>query len=149
MNKDAYSNVPSVANPRDVESWALLQSARDLYLAKESPEDKNLFRDSIRVNMLLWTVFQDSVMDDASPLPFEIRNNLLNLSRFVDKHSIQCLATEDVNDLDILISINQNIAAGLAQSPDEAANGVAEENLTTSQENNDNIATSKLGDIEA
>ena len=146
-NTGSYSNVPAAANPRDVESWALLQSARDLHLAKTTPEDRNLFRDSIRVNMLLWTVFQDAVLDDASPLPFEIRQNILNLSRFVDKHSVQCLVSEDVNDLDILISINQNIAAGLAENPNKEV-AVSEPEERTSAQDND-AAISAIGDIEA
>ena len=146
-NTGSYSNVPAAANPRDVESWALLQSARDLHLAKTTPEDRNLFRDSIRVNMLLWTVFQDAVLDDASPLPFEIRQNILNLSRFVDKHSVQCLVSEDVNDLDILISINQNIAAGLAENPNKEV-AVSEPEEHTSAQDND-AAISAIGDIEA
>ena len=146
-NTGSYSNVPAAANPRDVESWALLQSARDLHLAKTTPEDRNLFRDSIRVNMLLWTVFQDAVLDNASPLPFEIRQNILNLSRFVDKHSVQCLVSEDVNDLDILISINQNIAAGLAENPNKEV-AVSEPEERTSAQDND-AAISAIGDIEA
>lgn len=116
----SYQNLPNVATagPRDIESWALIQSARDLHQAQQNPDDMNMFRSVINANMILWTVFQDAVIDDASPLPFEIRNNILNLSIFIDKHSMYCLGTENVEDLDILISINQNIAAGLAQKPD-------------------------------
>ena len=49
-------------------------------------------------------------------MPFEIRNNLLNLSRFIDKHTLQCLSDEDGLGLDILIDINRNIAAGLMEN---------------------------------
>ena len=151
-NTGSYDNTPAVADPRDVESWALMQSARDLHLAKNNPEDKKMFRDSIRVNMILWTVFQDSVIDDASALPFEIRQNILNLSIFIDKHSLECLATEDVNELDILISINQNIAAGLAQKPSDqpvdAATGL-QDNIQEDASGAENAAIAGTRDIEA
>ena len=112
----AYERRPEVSNPRAVEAWALIESSKDLSAAKENPGNLDMLRNSLRSNMILWTVFQDAVLDSSSPLPFEIRNNLLNLSRFIDKHTLQCLSDEDGLGLDILIDINRNIAAGLMEN---------------------------------
>ena len=118
-NISAYNTKPEHTNPRDVEAWALLESARDMAKVMDSHNDLGALRNAVRANMILWTVFQDAVLDDSSPLPFEIRQNLLNLSRFVDKHTLEILATEDFNKLNILIDINKNIAAGLLQTIDD------------------------------
>lgn len=58
----SYQNLPNVATagPRDIESWALIQSARDLHQAQQNPDDMNMFRSVINANMILWTVFQDA-----------------------------------------------------------------------------------------
>lgn len=119
MNQNAgkaYEVRPEAHNPREVEAWALIESGKELMAARENPGDLTLLRNSLRANMMLWTIFQDAVIDVNSPLPFEIRNNLLNLSIFIDKHTLQCLADEDGLGLDILIEINHNIAAGLMEN---------------------------------
>jgi flagellar protein FlaF len=48
-----------------------------------------------------------------NPLPEEIRQNILSLSVFVDRRIFEVMAYPAPEKLDILISINRNIAAGL------------------------------------
>ena len=128
--QQAYASPPpGVTEPRQVEAWALIRSARDIAEAREAlPDNLDPMRAALRANSLLWTVFQDAVLDDSNPLPFEIRQNLLNLSLYVDKRTLECLAGADQDPelLDILVSINQNIAAGLAENRDGADPDAAE-----------------------
>lgn len=141
---------PEVHNPREVEAWALIESGKALIEAKENLSDINLLRNALRANMILWTVFQDAVTDPSSPLPFEIRNNLLNLSLFVDKHTLQCLADEDGVGVDILIEINHNIAAGLMENNSDAArpsNDGRQEDKSTDSPNKPSPGL--IGNIEA
>ena len=147
----SYKNMPTMdsTTPRDIESWALIQSARELHQAQQNPDNLEAFRSAINTNMVLWTVFQDAVLDSGSPLPFEIRNNLLNLSRFIDKHTMQCLGSMDPKDLDILISINQNIAAGLSEKPDAEASANNQEHIIDVEPDNDDTIVTDNTDPQA
>jgi flagellar protein FlaF len=51
-------------------------------------------------------------MED-NPLPDEIKRNLLALSLFVDRRTFETLAYPAPEKLDVLISINLNVSAGL------------------------------------
>lgn len=131
---------PDLSEPQQVEAWALTQAGLNLAKAKTDPVNIEVLTDAVRGNIILWTVFQDAVLDDSSPLPFEIRQNLLNLSRFIDKHSMELLADHDLSKLDILININKNIAAGLLESPSQEGDDVAIGNMGDGSRNdNDKI----------
>ena len=72
--------------------------------------------------MKVWTVLQAFMLGEESHhLPIEIRNNIFNLSRFVDKRTFALLgqlkSERDTTMLDVLININTNIALGLRGNP--------------------------------
>lgn len=113
----AYEKIPSENNPREVEAWALMKSARMLQDASKNPEDVRNLQDSIRKNQLLWTIIQTEVANDDNPLPPEIRLNIMNLARLVDQQSFACLGDHDIKKLAILIEINRNMALGLMGKP--------------------------------
>ena len=56
------------------------------------------------------------MLDDESLLSLEVRQNLLNLSNFIDKHTIGLITEPDAKKIPTLIEINKNIAAGLFDS---------------------------------
>ena len=60
------------------------------------------------------------------PLPDEIRQNILSLSVFIDKHTVSALAEPSDRKLRVLVDINRNIAAGLMTSTEGAAAAAAE-----------------------
>lgn len=97
---------------RDTEAQALLEAARRLDMATHN-EDRDAYRAALRLNWRLWTIIQADVSSDDSPLPDEIRQNILSLSVFIDRHTVKALAEPDVARLRVLIDINRNIAAGL------------------------------------
>lgn len=100
------------SNARDTEAQALLEAARRLDAAAGNT-DRDAYRAALRLNWRLWTIFQADVSSDGSPLPDEIRQNILSLSVFIDRHTVKALAEPDAGKLRVLIDINRNIAAGL------------------------------------
>lgn len=70
-------------------------------------------RDAARLNWRLWTIIQSELLDPASPVPLDIRNNVLSLARFVDAQTVDFLGDPAPAKLDVLIAINRELAAGL------------------------------------
>ena len=112
-----YNQPPASDNPREIEAWALMKSANRLDKARLDTEDDLGFRESLRINQLLWTIFQDSVARPDTELPDEVRDNILRLSLFVDKRTYQCLGDLDREKVQLLIDLNRNIALGLMGMP--------------------------------
>lgn len=112
---DVYERPPSAASdPREIEAWALMRSARRLEEARRDPGDEDELRESLRFNHILWTIFQTAVAEPDCQLPREVRENVLKLSVLVDKRTFSCLGDlEDVDKLGFLIDLNRNLALGL------------------------------------
>jgi len=112
-----YDTVPAGGNPRGTEGWALIQAARRMatsILMEGSDKDrKNAMLAAVRLNWRLWTIFQAELVGENSGVPLEIRQNMLTLCNFVDKHTINILAAPTPEKLTTLIEINRNIGAGL------------------------------------
>lgn len=104
-------------SPRETEGRALLEAARRLDSSRQEPFDKNTMLETVRLNWRLWTIFQSEASSPESPLPQEIKQNVIKLCNFVDKHTVQILSDADPDKLDVLININRNIAAGLLTQP--------------------------------
>ncbi len=75
--------------------------------------DHELLDNALKYNQTLWSVFQAELMDDANPLPSELRQNILSLSTFVDRRTFEVMAYPEPAKLDILIKINRSLADGL------------------------------------
>lgn len=104
------------ATARQTEAQALLEAARMLDAAPG--DDRDAYRAALRLNWRLWTIIQADVSSDESPLPEEIRQNILSLSVFIDKHTVNALAEPSARKLRVLIEINRNIASGLMMNLD-------------------------------
>lgn len=117
----AYQAIESATlTGRDLEASLLIKSAARLSSVQmqwDAPGRDALLDECLRYNQRLWTVFQSEMMDEANPLPAEIKNNMLSLSRFVDKRTFDTINAPAPEKLDILITINRNIAAGLQAMP--------------------------------
>jgi flagellar biosynthesis activator protein FlaF len=122
-----YDTPPASNDPREIEGWALMKSAARLDKARLDTNDDDEFRESLRVNQLLWTIFQDSVARPDTELPTDVRDNILRLSIFVDKRTYQCLGDMDRDKLQLLIDLNRNIALGLMGMPGDGIDGVKPE----------------------
>lgn len=105
-----------MGNPVQTLAWGLIQAAKRLDEISKDPGDKEALLAAVRLNWKLWTIIQADVLDEESLLSLEIRQSLLDLSNFIDKHTIGIIASPEAEKLPILIDINKNIAAGLFDS---------------------------------
>ena len=110
------------ASPRETEAEALLQAAR-MMDAAIGGDDPDAYRTALRLNWRLWTIIQADVSSEENPLPEDIRQNLLSLSVFIDRHTVGALSEPSGSKLRVLIDINRNIASGLMATPEDGAGG--------------------------
>jgi flagellar protein FlaF len=99
--------------PREVEAMAFTKAAVMLEDAKSKVADIEGYSQALRFNHLLWTIIQADITEPENQLPGEIKANILSLSIFVDKQTTKAMRGSDASDLDVLININRNLAAGL------------------------------------
>ncbi|MBB4287348.1 flagellar biosynthesis regulator FlaF [Roseospira goensis] len=85
--------------------------------AKKNTDDRAILSQALRFNHLFWTILQADITDPANKLPNPIKANIMSLSIFVDKQTTKALRSSDPEDLDVLISINRNLAMGLRDNP--------------------------------
>ena len=81
----AYAAVAKeTASPRDLESLLLLKAAFKLQSVYDGWTDKpHGLDDAVLYNRRLWTIFLNSVCDEACSLPVAVRQNIANLGIFV------------------------------------------------------------------
>ena len=113
-----YETPPPQGNPREVEAWALTQAALRMKAAKDR-NDAEAMLAAIRLNWQLWTIIQAELLAPDCPVPPDIRRNVLSLANFIDKHTISFIAEPEPAKLDVLISINRELAGGLYTVPTE------------------------------
>ena len=111
----AYQTVArKTASPRDLEANLLSRSAVNLQRIRDDWESaKGELHGALKFNRKLWNVFCNSSTREDNPLPAPIRQNVANLGLFVLKHSIRVEANPQPVQLDVLININREVAAGL------------------------------------
>ncbi len=119
-----YNRTPEAGTPANTEGWALMEAAKRLASAivhgnDDDKETREVRKTALRLNWRLWTIFQAELTVDGCPVPEDIRMNMLTLCKFVDKHTIGCLADPTADRMRVLIDINRNIAAGLLQIPED------------------------------
>jgi len=113
LSQKNYQRAPEPGNPARTEAWALLETARELYQARNAPID--VLRAALRRNWRLWTIFQATLVDPECPMPREVRANLLGLSNFIDRQTAELLAVPDPRKVEILVNINRQISEGLLE----------------------------------
>lgn len=121
---NAYKKIAKdTLSGREIEAAVLIKAAEKLQECQQhwdsSDRDKKL-DESIKFNQLIWSIFQSELASADNPLPKELRVNLLRLSAFIDKRSLETIAYPASEKLNILININRNIAAGLRERPQAA-----------------------------
>ena len=107
--------------PREVEAMAFTKAALMLEDAKKSINNIEEYSKALRFNHLLWTIIQADLTEPDNNLPNEIKANVMSLSIFVDKQTTKALRSSNAGDLDVLININRNLAAGLRTTPQTGA----------------------------
>ena len=127
----------------EVEAEIFLKYAMALSKASASNDDtqKLLALDN---NLKLWVEIETSLKDAKSLLSQEIKDNLLQLSKFVERMTLSKGVKMSKTDFDCLININMQISEGLLEA---VKNSLAREeafsllkcaiDISTARENND------------
>lgn len=76
---------------------------------------------ALAYNRKLWTILATSATEADSPLPAELKRNISLIAIFIFNRSLDLIVEPKREDLDVLIEINRNIAAGLQVIPKAAA----------------------------
>lgn len=83
----------------------------------QAPDREQKLLEAVKFNQKVWSFFQAELSDPENPMPKNLREDILNLSLFVDKRLFEVLANPDKDKLQIVIDIDFNIAAGLRTTP--------------------------------
>ncbi len=117
---DLYgSNVQkNTPDQRELEAHVLLKSAK--FLADIQNDWANLnsevLEETLKYNRQIWMMFYDTALENAEgDRPDDLRSNIINLANFIFKREIEILSAPEKTKLNILISINRDIAAGLME----------------------------------
>lgn len=110
-------------NQRVLEARALQKSNRQIKAIQDALkiDEKSVkpsqIHDVLTANRKLWTLFYDAALENAEGnRPDDLRSNIINLSNFIFKRTIDILAEPKPEKFDILLTINQEVSAGLIQN---------------------------------
>lgn len=114
---NAYTTIQKESlSGRELEASVLTRAGLMLKQVQENwsaPERNEKLLEAIKFNQKVWSFFQAELSDPENPLPVKLREDILNLSIFVDKRLFEVLASPDKEKLNIVVDIDFNIAAGL------------------------------------
>lgn len=114
---NAYKSVEkATVSGRETEARVLTEGAIKLRSCQKKWADANraeMLDEALKYNQRIWTILQAELGKAENPLPDPIKLDLLRLSSFIDKRIFDVMGSPAPEKLDILIKINENIAAGL------------------------------------
>jgi len=120
---DVYTSVHKEGmSQRDLEASILTRAGLMLKNCQDnwqSPDRNQKLEEAVRFNQKVWSFFQSELSMPDNPLPKNIREDILNLSLFLDKRLFEVLAYPDPDKLTIAININLNLAAGLRKQHED------------------------------
>jgi len=116
----AYENVSKMTmSGREIEAAVLSKAARKLKACQENwntDDWEEKLEDALKFNQRIWSIFQGELVRDDNPMPKNLRLDILRLSYFIDRRILETMAYPSPEKLNIIISINNNLAAGLRSS---------------------------------
>lgn len=117
----AYQKVEKATlSGRETEARVLTQAAIKLQVCQKNWHDgmDEDLEEALTYNQKIWSIFQTELVKTDNPLPDMLKRDLLRLAAFIDKRIFETMSYPSPEKLDIIIKINQNIAAGLRGLPD-------------------------------
>ena len=117
----AYQQTAKVVeSSRERESALLMKAAAGLQRVKDEWDvgTRQDLKTALTFNRKLWTIFMASVTKEDNPLPQEVRQNIANLGMFIMNQTRDILleVNPQPSQLDVLVRLNRQIAAGLRGS---------------------------------
>lgn len=117
----AYETVSKMTMPgRDIEAAVLTKAAHKLKTCQEhwyKADRDELLEEALNFNQRIWSIFQSELSSEDNPLPKKLRLDIIRLSTIIDKRIFETMAEPSPEKLNIIININNNLAAGLRGSP--------------------------------
>lgn len=114
---NSYKSVEqATVSGRETEARVLTEGAIKLRLCQKKWADNGrpeMLDEALKYNQRIWTIFQTELGREDNHLPDQIKLDLLRLSSFIDKRIFEVMASPESEKLNIIIKINENIAAGL------------------------------------
>lgn len=128
---EAYKqNRKASLSGRDVEVAVLEKAAMNFRLLVKTWNEGQRFTqkldEAVKFNQRVWDIFQSDWRSEGCQLPVEVRQNLLSLSVFVRKASLDLVAYPTPQKVKVLIDINENIATGLNEGRQRSAASVSD-----------------------
>ncbi|HRC26129.1 MAG TPA: flagellar biosynthesis regulator FlaF [Alphaproteobacteria bacterium] len=135
-DQNAQAHTP---DQRELEARVLLKAVRKMQDLQEDWEKiiHDRLDETLHYNRQIWLMFYDAALENADGTrPNDLRSNIINLSNFVFKRTVEILANPEKRKMDALIDINRDIAAGLmsglkAPVPGSDSQGATEADRTS------------------
>ena len=113
----AYSDVATATmSDRETEARVLTKAACMLKECQENWDSENRrteLEEAFRYNQQVWSIFQGELTRPDHPMDKGLRQNLLNLSIFIEKRVYDIRAYPTPEKLTAIININNGLAASL------------------------------------
>lgn len=144
---DLYGNNIQKNTPdqRELEAHVLLKSAKFLSDIQQNWDNitPEILEETLKYNRQIWMMFYDTALENTEgDRPNDLRSNIVNLANFVFKRELEVIGAPSKEKLNILISINREIAAGLMANSNQAQSATPD-----NQENSDTKKPSEEGSI--
>ena len=108
---------------RELEAHVLLKSAKFLTTLQKDWDNvtPDVLEETLKYNRQIWMMFYDTALENTEgDRPNDLRSNIINLANFVFKRELEIMSAPAKEKLNILISINREIAAGLMSNQNAA-----------------------------
>ena len=117
----AYDSVSKATQSgREIEAAVLTKAALKLKKCQDdwnAPDRDNKLDEALKYNQRIWSIFQSELSRENHQLPKKLRLDILRLAAFIDRRIFETMAFPAPEKLNIVIDINNNLAAGLRGSP--------------------------------
>jgi flagellar biosynthesis activator protein FlaF len=115
---NAYARTSrSVLSPREAEAAVLIKAAQQMQAVKDDWANQvSGLQRALNFNQKVWTILATAATEPGSPLPQDIQQNITGLAIFVFRRMLDTMVEPSADKLSALISINQNLAAGLSRT---------------------------------
>ncbi len=110
----------NAGSQREMEARILYKSNRQMQQLIEGwdARPKGLLEETLKYNRQIWMLFYDTALENKDGnRPNDLRSNIVNLANFIFKRELEVLSDPRPEKLQILININNEIAAGLMTKP--------------------------------
>ena len=116
----AYQKVETATiSGRETEARVLTKAALKLKYCRDNwaaSDRREKLDEALTYTQRVWSLIQAELLDENNPFPRNLKENILNLSAFIDKRIFNFMAYPNPEKLDLIIDIHLNLAAGLRNS---------------------------------